>query len=111
MAVDSIHMTGFDFMADEQTREAVGFLLREHSADRQRTLTNWYATATQWPKKWQKASSDAHGHLDLDATQTRALADELAALVNKYRKLKPGPDARKIDIQYAVFPAETGDVQ
>jgi DNA-binding transcriptional ArsR family regulator len=108
LAVDQIHMSGFDFMANDETREAVSFLLREYTADRSRKLTNWYATATQWPEAWQRASSDADGSLDLNPTQTRALADEMAALLLRYRELKPGRGARKVDVQYAVFPSDTG---
>src|SRR5947209_17470586 len=52
MAVDQIHMTGFEFMRNDETREAVGFLLREFQADRSRRLANWFATATQWPVEW-----------------------------------------------------------
>jgi DNA-binding transcriptional ArsR family regulator len=108
MAVDQIHMTGFDFMADEDTREAAGFLLREYSSDRSRRLANWYATATEWPTQWQRASSDADGRLELNPKQTRALADELAAVVERYHAMKPGRGARKVDFQYAVFPTDTG---
>jgi DNA-binding transcriptional ArsR family regulator len=109
MAVDQIHMTGFEFMQNDDTREAVGFLLREFQADRNRRLANWFATAPQWPVQWQKASSDIDANLELNATQTRALADELAAVIARYRDMKPGRGARTIDIQYAVFPADTGD--
>lgn len=109
MAVDQIHMTGFEFMANEETREAVGFLLREYQADRSRRLGNWYATAPQWPEQWQRASSDMDGHLTLNPRQLRALADELAAVMEKYRTTKPGRGARLIDVQYAVFPADTGE--
>jgi DNA-binding transcriptional ArsR family regulator len=108
LAVDQIHMRGFDFMAHDETREAVSFLLREYSADRSRKLANWYATATSWPEEWQLASSDADGHLDLNAKQTRALADEMAELVLKYRNTRPGRGARKVDVQYAIFPSDTG---
>jgi DNA-binding transcriptional ArsR family regulator len=108
LAVDQIHMSGFDFMANDETREAVSFLLREYTADRSRKLTNWYATATQWPEAWQRASSDADGSIDLNPTQTRALADEMAALLTRYREMKPGRGARKVDVQYAVFPSDTG---
>jgi DNA-binding transcriptional ArsR family regulator len=108
MAVDEIHMSGFDFLEKAETREAVGFLLREYQADRSRKLANWYATATQWPAEWQKASSDMDGRLELNPKQTRALADELAALLERYRELKPGRGARKVDVQYAVFPSDTG---
>jgi DNA-binding transcriptional ArsR family regulator len=109
MAVDQIHMTGFEFMQNDDTREAVGFLLREFQADRNRRLANWFATAPQWPVQWQKASSDIDANLELNAVQTRALADELAAVLARYRDMKPGRGARTIDIQYAVFPADTGD--
>ncbi|MEP7021598.1 MAG: helix-turn-helix domain-containing protein, partial [Pseudonocardiales bacterium] len=77
MAVDEIHTTGFDFLAQAETREAAGFLLRENAADRSRRMANWYATATQWPKEWQRASSDMAAQLELSPKQTRALADEL----------------------------------
>jgi DNA-binding transcriptional ArsR family regulator len=108
MAVDEIHMKGFEFLEDEQTREAAGFLLRETGADRARKLANWYATASQWPAEWQRAGSDGDGRLDLNAEQTRALADELKAVLDRYHGMEPGPGARKVEVQYAVFPADTG---
>jgi DNA-binding transcriptional ArsR family regulator len=108
MSVDEIHMTGFEFMRNEDTREAAGFLLREFQADRSRRLANWFATANQWPEEWQRASSDMDGNLELSPKQTRALADEMAAVIAKYRDLKPGRGARAIDVQYAIFPADTG---
>ena len=108
MAVDQIHMSGFDFLQNEDTREAVGFVLREFHADRSRRLANWFATATQWPAEWQRASGDMDGHLELSPKQARALADDMHALVERYRGLKPGRGARPVDVQYAVFPADTG---
>jgi DNA-binding transcriptional ArsR family regulator len=107
-AVDEIHTTGFDFLANEETREAAGFLLREYQSDRNRRMANWYATATQWSDAWQRASSDLAGQVELNPKQTRALADELAAVVNRYREMKPGRGARPVDVQFAVFPADTG---
>ncbi|MDT4964975.1 MAG: hypothetical protein QOF87_4622 [Pseudonocardiales bacterium] len=108
MAVDEIHTTGFDFLANEETREAASFVLREYQSDRNRRMANWYATATQWPEPWQRASSDMAAQLELNPKQTRALADELAAVVNRYHELKPGRGARTVEVQYAVFPADTG---
>ena len=108
MAVDQIHMSGFEFLQNEDTREAVGFVLREFHADRSRRLANWFATATQWPAEWQRASGDMDGHLELSPKQARALADDMHALVERYRDLKPGRGARPVDVQYAVFPADTG---
>jgi hypothetical protein len=105
LAVDEIHMSGHAFLSDEDTREAAGFLLREFESSRSRRLAHWFATATTWPEQWQKASSDMDGTLTLDPGQTRALADELKAVIDKYRQLEPGADARNVDVQYAVYPS------
>jgi DNA-binding transcriptional ArsR family regulator len=110
MAVDQIHMTGFEFFQNEDTREAVGFVTRELQNDRNRRMINWLATATQWPKEWQRASSDSESRLDLSPRQTRALADELASVIEKYRALRPGKGAQRVEVQYAVFPADTGAI-
>ena len=109
LAVDEIHMSGMAFMADEDTREAAGFLLREFQSTRSRRLAHWFATATTWPEEWQKASSDMDGTLTLDPAQTRALADEIKAVIDRYRELPPGAGARRVDVQYAVFPTDQGE--
>jgi len=106
MAVDEIHMTGMEFMQQEDTREAAGFLLREFQTSRSRRLAHWFATATSWPEEWQRASSDMDGTLRLDPAQTRALADEIKAVIDRYRELPPGGAARRVDVQYAVYPAD-----
>jgi DNA-binding transcriptional ArsR family regulator len=108
MAVDEIHTTGLEFMDRDDTREAFTFLLREGVSDRNRRLANWYATARDWPDAWQRASSDMDGTLELNPRQSRALADELRAVIERYRELKPGRGARSIDVQYAVYPSDTG---
>jgi DNA-binding transcriptional ArsR family regulator len=105
LAVDEIHITGHAFLSDEDTREAAGFLLREFESSRSRRLAHWFATAPTWPEEWQKASSDMDGTLTLDPTQTRALADELKAVIDSYRQLAPGDGARNVDVQYAVYPS------
>jgi len=108
MAVDEIHSTGYDFLNQDDTREAFAFLVRQEVEERARRLAHWYATAREWPEAWQRASSDSSGTLDLDPKQTRALADELAELTAKYRAMKPGRGARRVDVQYAVFPSASG---
>lgn len=108
MAIDQIHMTGLEFMTNEDTREAAGFLLREFQADRSRRLANWFATASEWSEAWQRASSDSDGTIELSAAQTRAMADEIQAVIAKYDALKPGRGARMVDVQYAIFPTDTG---
>jgi DNA-binding transcriptional ArsR family regulator len=109
LAVDEIHMTGHALLTDADTKEAAGFLLREFESSRSRRLAHWFATSTTWPEEWQKASSDMDGTLVLDPGQTRALADELKGVLDRYRQLEPGPGARRVDVQYAVYPAAEGE--
>ena len=90
-------------------REAAGFLLREFESSRSRRLAHWFATAPTWPEEWQRASSDMDGTLTLDPGQTRALADELKAVIDRYRELPPGDAATRVDVQYAVYPAAEGE--
>jgi DNA-binding transcriptional ArsR family regulator len=108
MAVDEIHMTGSALLSNEETREAAGFLLRELQSTRARRLAHWLATSTTWPDEWQRAASDLDGTLTLDPTQTRALADELHAVVARYRELESREGARRVEVQYAVFPSDPG---
>jgi DNA-binding transcriptional ArsR family regulator len=105
LAADELHMQGFGFLEDSTTSAAASFLLREAVEDRTRRQLGWYSSATSWPKSWQAAASGRDAHLTLDPTQARALAEELAALVDKYRELPPGRRARKVDFFYEVFPA------
>ena len=106
MAVDEIHLDAVALTRTEDTREAFGFLARESGADRSRRLAHWFASATSWPEEWQRAASDMDGTLRLDAAQTRALADEIKAVIARYRELPSGEGARRVDVQYAVFPAD-----
>ena len=110
MAVDEIHISGNAFLTDPDTKEAAGFLLREFEAGRSRRLAHWFATSTTWPEEWQNASSDMDGTLTLDPAQTRALADELKAVIDRFRELPPGAGARHVDVQYAVYPTAEGEL-
>src|SRR3954469_13277997 len=109
MAVDEIHISGHAFLTDPDTKEAAGFLLREFESSRSRRLAHWFATSTTWPQEWQNASSDMDGTLTLDPAQTRALADELKAVLDRYRELPRAEGARHVDVQYAVYPATEGE--
>ncbi|GAB2464631.1 ArsR/SmtB family transcription factor [Jatrophihabitans fulvus] len=107
-AVDTIHMSGFDMQSDPTTREAAQFLLRDIAANRARTLAHWFATATEWSETWQRASSDGDQVLHLDPARTRALADELQAVVERFASSPPTADTRPVEVQLAVFPADDG---
>lgn len=108
MAVDQVHVTGFDFLADDDTRDAMRLVNHAWLADRFARASTWFATALEWSPEWQRASSDGDFVLDLDPVQTRALADELTAVIEKYAAVTPGAGARKVDVAYSVFPGDDG---
>ena len=105
MAADELHMDAVALTRTADTREAFEFLAREVGASRSRRQAHWFATATTWPEEWQRAATELDAPLTLDAVQTRALADDLKALVDRYREQPPGEGARRVDVQYAVYPA------
>lgn len=109
MAVDEIHSSGFEMLNNPATAEAARFLMRESATQMARDLAHWWATATEWPAAWQRAHTSTNSNLELNATQTRALADEINAVVAKYQQTAPGRGARVVQVQYALFPAETGE--
>lgn len=106
MAVDELHVSGFGFVADNDTHDAATFLLHESVSAQARRLNHWYETATAWPKSWQQASSSREAIFVLNAKQTRALADELIAVLDRYRDMKPGRGAKQVEAHYAVFPLD-----
>jgi DNA-binding transcriptional ArsR family regulator len=106
MAVDDLHVTGFGFVEDDDTHDAATFLLRESVSAQARRVNHWYETATSWPKSWQRASSSREAILELDAKQTRALADDLIAVLDRYHAMTPGRGAKQVEAHYAVFPLD-----
>jgi len=108
MAVDEVHMSALAFEGDAASQEALGFLAREMQSIRNRRLMHWFATDTEWPDVWRAAASDGDATLVLDPAQARAMADELIAVVHRYREVPPGAAARRVEVQWAVFPLDDG---
>ncbi len=69
-----------------------------------RRLLEFFRTMSRWPVAWQRAFSRQQAHLELDPDQLRALAFELEAVVDRYRKLPPGPQARRVRVEVVAYP-------
>lgn len=108
LAVGGITMNGFEFLDHPDTREAASFLIREIFAERTRRLAHWFATAPEWPPEWQQASADVDTRLRLTPEQAGALAAEIAELVDRYRLLSSSDTGRRVELQYAIFPLDSG---
>jgi len=64
----------------------------------------WRAAESREPAAWRDASELSDYYLELDAVQTRALTDELDAVVQRYRQLPPGDGARQVLVYLAAVP-------
>ncbi|MEV4131975.1 helix-turn-helix domain-containing protein [Dactylosporangium sp. NPDC049742] len=69
-----------------------------------RRLMEFFRTLSQWPLPWQRAASRQQAHLELTPEQLRALAFEVEAVVDRYRQLPPGPDTRRVRVEFIAFP-------
>jgi hypothetical protein len=64
----------------------------------------WRRVEAQEPAEWRDAGELSDYFLQLDAGQTRALVDELDAVVERYRRLPPGDGARQVLLYLAAVP-------
>lgn len=64
----------------------------------------WRRAAPQEPAEWRDATELSDYFLRLDAGQTRALMDELDAVVERYRHLPAGDGARQVLLYLAAVP-------
>jgi predicted ArsR family transcriptional regulator len=67
-------------------------------------LDAWRAAETQESPEWRDASALSDYFLSLNAAQTRALTAEIDAVVDRWRAVEPGPDARQVLLYVATVP-------
>ncbi len=89
-----------DALASEALRVVAGE--RQHMA--QERVERWLGERERWSRQWLDAAEDSVFVARLSAEQTRALADELVAIIERYILGEPGPGARNVEIQLDVFP-------
>jgi DNA-binding transcriptional ArsR family regulator len=93
--------SGFD--EDPETQLAVDAYLGAVARSSWRRLEHWLATSRTWPRKWQESSDLSDYNLSLSAKEAVALAEELEAVVERYRRDPKRGDERVV-VQYQVFP-------
>jgi DNA-binding transcriptional ArsR family regulator len=79
-----------------------GFAIRA-SAERAEA---WNAAEPTYPPEWRDAASLNDALVELGPAQLKAMVDELAAVVARYREEPPGPadDVRRVYVTYQAFP-------
>ncbi|MEO2104731.1 MAG: ArsR family transcriptional regulator, partial [Actinomycetota bacterium] len=85
-----------DFREDPDDRAAVDWLMAHNLQLTTRWREDWLTGRQGWTEEWVRASDVSDYALELTPAQTRAMNDELAAVIERYR---------------VEGPAEEGDVQ
>ncbi len=101
---DVIEIHPSEFVGDEVAREALRVVSGERQRISEQRIEKWLNERERWSGAWHDAAEDSAFVARLSPAQTRALADELVAIIDAYIARPPGPDARDVEIQVDVFP-------
>lgn len=88
---------------DPATAEASAFLQQHQFALEQRSVQRWYAEQASWPATWVDAAASTDLHLRLRPEQLRAMADEVQAVLERYRDAED-PDGDRVATFFRAFP-------
>jgi DNA-binding transcriptional ArsR family regulator len=68
----------------------------------------WFASEFDWPVEWRDAGGSSDYLLRLSAAQLADLERELFEVIERHRKLEPGPDPARIVLYTFAFPQPEG---
>jgi DNA-binding transcriptional ArsR family regulator len=97
-----------DLAEDPATAAAADMVLQAQLGLDQQRVLEVMAHAGEWPEEWREATVRRDAHVTLDAEQVAALREELDAVVERYKALAPGADARRVSLVYMLLPTEHG---
>jgi DNA-binding transcriptional ArsR family regulator len=95
-----------DFDGDPAGREAVDELLLRQIGQQQRLLANYVAERSAFDDEWRTASSLNDWGLRLSAPAARELAEELNAVLARWRATREEPDQPFVSVLLDLFPVE-----
>ncbi|NHC12696.1 winged helix-turn-helix domain-containing protein [Motilibacter deserti] len=94
-----------DFLGDPGSAEAADFLLRSQLENEVRQTQRWLAGQAEWPREWVEASEAADYVLRLTPDRLRAMADEVEAVVERYREEgRSEPGGERVVAYFRAFP-------
>ena len=100
----STHVETAAFLADPAGREAVDELLLRQIGQQQRLLANHLAERSALDDEWQAAASLNDWGLHLSPGAVRELAEELNAVVARWRDTREEPDQPFVSVLLDLFP-------
>jgi DNA-binding transcriptional ArsR family regulator len=94
---------------DDPDGIAVAAWLRGESLRRFQVFAEeWFASEYDWPVEWRDAGGSSDYLLELSADQLSDLSRELFEVIERYRKLAPGPDPARVVLYTFSFPQPDG---
>ena len=100
----STHFDTAAFLADPAGREAVEELSARQLGQQQRLLANYVAEAPQLDDEWRRAVSLNDWALHLSPAAVRELAEELNAVVARWRDTREEPGQPFVSVLLDLFP-------
>jgi DNA-binding transcriptional ArsR family regulator len=96
-----------DFVGDDQAEESMTWLTRHYVAQQGERAEQWFQHQRGWPREWRDALGYADDGVLVTPAQARQLAEELQALLHRYRDAGAGdPDARPLVVSALAIPVE-----
>ena len=100
----STHVDTADFLDDPAGRETVDELLARQLGQQQRLLAGFVAEQSALDEEWRTAASMNDWALRLSPGAARELAEELNAVVARFRDTREEPDQPLVSVLLDVFP-------
>lgn len=99
------------FDDDEDARTAVDWLVRDYHRQFDVNYSHWLDVRESWPREWTDVSGMTDTWVEVTPEQARAMAEELEAVVNTYRRIGTGdPRARRLHLWRFLFPLDADEV-
>ena len=102
----STHFDAATFLGDPAGREAVDELLFRQIGQQQRLLANYLAEQSGLDEEWRAAASVNDWGLRLSPGAVRELADELNAVIARWRDTREEPGQPFVSVLLDLFPVE-----
>ena len=96
-----------EFVDDVTASEALRVVDAERFRMANERLARWLDDRAEWSGPWRDAAENSVFGLRLTPEQTRALGDEMIAIVDRYITVAPEPGARSVELQLNLFPTGT----
>ncbi len=96
-----------DFAGDEDAETSLGWLTRDYVRYAAGQMQRWFDVEHGWPTEWRDALGISDDTVLLTATETRALHEELDAVITRFKESHvESPDSRRISIWQLMHPVD-----